>query len=67
MKDLKPCTQDIIKLIIHRNKKDIVTCDNRNLAYGLMKLRGGNMLQRPIPVKPSIKDYETNAFRKRKR
>ena len=41
MTKLKPCFTDSIKIIIHHSAKDIATVDNRNMALGLMKLRGG--------------------------
>ncbi len=50
-KSLRPSFIDSVKMIIHHTTKEIATVDNRNLMYGLMRLRGGVKMYKPICVK----------------
>jgi hypothetical protein len=55
---------DILKLIITNSKKDVITVDNRQIAFSMNKLRGGADIRKPVPIKPQKPDvYSFNRRR----
>ena len=64
MMNLKPRLIDVLKLIIHNTKKEVVTSDNRNSAYELYKIKYRPDFKKPIPRK--LTKEEVIAFKKRK-
>jgi hypothetical protein len=55
---------DILKLMITNSRKSVLTADNRQMAFGLHKLRGGVEIHKPVALKKPVQ--EVTGFNRRR-
>lgn len=65
---MKPGFLETVKMMVMDTTKIVATEDNKNLVYGVMRLRGNSHIYKPIPIRPPVLSYnEAHILKKRKR